>query len=117
VVTYDGQVRVVDQADAVGVQLPWRAERTTETQLVPGETVTLGEESDMVHIAAARGCSLWRTGRSTPHRLLRSRHLSSMSTACVAVSSCRCCRWCSSRASHSCLARTDANGIFDTIGK
>ncbi|MDR9412830.1 MAG: hypothetical protein RI531_09505, partial [Haloferacaceae archaeon] len=51
VVTYDGQARVVEQVDADGVQLAWRAERTTETQLAPGETVTLGGESYVVHIA------------------------------------------------------------------
>ena len=51
VVTYDGQARVVEQVDAAGVQLAWRAERMTETQLAPGEAVTLGEESYVVHIA------------------------------------------------------------------
>jgi hypothetical protein len=33
VVPYDGQARVVEQVDAKGVQLAWRAERTTGTQL------------------------------------------------------------------------------------
>jgi len=42
---------VVEQVDAEGVQLAWRAERTTETQLAPGESVTLGAESYVVHIA------------------------------------------------------------------
>ena len=51
VVTYDGQARVVEQVDTDGVQLAWRAERTTETQLAPGEEVTLGAESYVVHIA------------------------------------------------------------------
>ena len=50
VVTYDGQARVVEQVDAAGVELVWRAERTTETQLAPGEAVTLGKESYVVHI-------------------------------------------------------------------
>jgi plastocyanin len=51
VVTYDGQPRVVEEVDADGVQLTWRAERTTETQLAPGETVTLAGASYVVHIA------------------------------------------------------------------
>jgi hypothetical protein len=33
------------------MQLAWRADQTTETQLAPGETVTLGEESYVVYIA------------------------------------------------------------------
>ena len=37
VVTYDGQARVVEQVDADGVQLLWRAERTTEMQLSPAD--------------------------------------------------------------------------------
>jgi hypothetical protein len=41
----------VEQVDADGVQLTWRAEQTTETQLAPGEEVTLGDESYVVHIA------------------------------------------------------------------
>ena len=45
VVTYDGQALVIEQIDAAGVQLTWRAERTTETQQAPGERVTLGEKS------------------------------------------------------------------------
>jgi hypothetical protein len=42
VVTYDGQVRVVEQVDAAGVQLAWCAERTTETQAALAGLVTLG---------------------------------------------------------------------------
>jgi len=45
VVRYDGHARVVEQVATGGVQLAWRAERTTETQLAPGE------ESYVVHIA------------------------------------------------------------------
>ena len=50
VVTYDGQARVVEQVETDGVQLAWRAERTTEIQLAPGEPVTFGTESYVVHI-------------------------------------------------------------------
>ena len=51
VVTYDGQARVVEQVAADGVQLAWRAERTTETRLAPGEEVALGGASHVVHNA------------------------------------------------------------------
>jgi hypothetical protein len=50
-VTYDGHPRVVEQVDADGVQVAWLADRTTETQLATGETVTLGAESYVAHIA------------------------------------------------------------------
>ena len=49
--TIGGQAYTLSAVDTAGVQLAWRAERTAETQLAPGESVTLNEESYLVHIA------------------------------------------------------------------